>query len=245
MKFSVILLLLLSTAAINAQPVLLPGKKAVEKKWIQNEQYQMSWYALKDTARIEIGRVNTEIITGKKQLLVIIRVSMKQMKTPWTDSTIADSRTLAPVYHSSYNMQRDMVLNFGNPVTGFYNDKMKNSKTIISDTVKGDYFDSNLYPTLLRWLPFKTGYTKDIPVYDYNPSGKKGILKASITYVKKGVYNSAVSGSHPVWIVTVSDEIGGGENGVSDYYIDMADRKLWKQEINAGGRKMLMQRTEN
>jgi hypothetical protein len=245
MKFSIIVLLLLGTTTINAQPVLLPGKKAVEKKWIKDEQYQMAWYALKDTVRIEMGKVNTEIITGKKQLLVITRVSMKQMKAPWTDSTIADSKTMAPVYHSSYNMQRDMVLNFGNPVTGYYNDKMKNKRTVISDTVNGAYFDSNLYPTLIRWLPFKEGYTKDLPIYDYNPAGKKGILKASITYVKKGIYHSAVSGDHPVWIVTVSDEIGGGENGVSDYFIDIADRKLWKQEINAGGRRMLMECIEN
>lgn len=245
MKFSIMLLFTLSTAAVNAQPVLLPGKKAVEKKWIKNEQYQMTWYALKDTERIEMGKVNTEIIAGKKQLLVITTINMKMMKGPWIDSTIADGKTLAPVYHSSYNMQRDMALHFGNPVTGFYNDKMKKKNILISDTASGDYFDSNLYPALLRWLPFKEGYTKDIPIYDYNPAGKKGILKASITYVKKGIYNSAASGGHPVWIVRVSDEIGGGENGVSDYYIDIADRKLWKQEINAGGRRMLMQLTEN
>jgi hypothetical protein len=41
MKFSVMLLLILGTAASYAQPVLLPGKKAVEKKWIKNEQYQI------------------------------------------------------------------------------------------------------------------------------------------------------------------------------------------------------------
>jgi hypothetical protein len=193
MKFSITVLLTMGAAAITAQPVLLPGKKTVEKKWIKNEQYQMTWYALKDTDRIEMGKVNTEIITGKKQLLVITTVNMKFMKGPWTDSTIADSKTLAPIYHSSYNMQRDMLLNFGNPVTGFYHDKMKNKRIVISDTVKGDYFDSNLYPTLIRWLPFKEGYTKDIAVYDYNPAGKNGILKASITYVKKGIYNSAAT----------------------------------------------------
>jgi hypothetical protein len=142
-------------------------------------------------------------------------------------------------------MQRNMVLHFGYHITGFYNDKMKKTNTPISDTAMDAYFDSNLYPTLIRWLPFKEGYTRELSIYDYNPSGKKGILKASITYVKKGIYHSTVSGDQPVWIVTVSDEIGGGENGVSDYYIGITNRKLWKQEINAGGRRMLMECIEN
>jgi hypothetical protein len=246
MKISVLLpLIMMATTTGNAQPVLLPEKKAVEKKWIKDEQYQMAWYALKDTTRLEMGRVHTAITNGKKQLLVVTNVQLKQMKSSWTDSTIADSKTLAPIYHSSCNMQRDMVLQFGNPVTGYYHDKVKKKTTLISDTTKGAYFDSNLYPALLRWLPYKEGYTKDIAIYDYNPAGKKGILMASITYVKKGVYQSVLSGNHPVWIVRVSDEIGGGENGVSDYYIDIADRKLWKQEINAGGRKMLMECIES
>jgi hypothetical protein len=36
-----------------------------------------------------------------------------------------------------------------------------------------------------------------------------------------------------------------GENGVSTYFIDKVNRQLWKQEIEAGGRKMRMQLLEN
>lgn len=48
-----------------------------------------------------------------------------------------------------------------------------------------------------------------------------------------------------VWIVTVADEIGNGKNDFMTYYIDKKDRKLWKQEINAAGRKMIMIRKEH
>jgi len=163
------------------------------------------------------------------------------LTTAWVDSTIAQLSTLKPIRHSSYNLQRDMVLNFGSSITGYYNDKVKNEYTIINDTAKYAYFDSNLYPILLEWLPLKLGYTQDISIYDYNPSAKIGFFKASVQEVKDGTYSTIKSGTMEVWIVVVTDEIS---NGVSTYYIDKKDRKLWRQEINAGGRQMLMQRVE-
>jgi hypothetical protein len=189
---------------------------------------------------MEIGKVNTSTSSDKKNITVVTQVSMKQMKTPWVDTTVADKNTLKPIRHSSYNGQRDMVLNFGKVVTGTYNNKMKKKQTEIKDTTNAAYFDSNLYPTLISWLPLKEGYKQDIAIYDYNPDGKIGVIKAFVKEVKKGMYESKKSGTHNVWVVTVSDEIGNGENGISTYYIDVLDRKVWKQEINAGGRKMEM-----
>ena len=100
-----------------------------------------------------------------------------------------------------------MVLNFGNIVTGFYLDKIKKTNTGISDTTKIDYFDSNLYPSLIGWLPLKDGYTQDISIYDYNPAAKIGVIKAAVKEVKSGTYTSAKSGVRDVWMVTVTDEI--------------------------------------
>lgn len=244
MKSILTTILAIITIAGNAQTNLVPGKKSFEKKWIKREAYRMTWYALKDTAKFEIGEVSTQISTDKKNLILVTNVNMKNMKTPWIDSTIANIATLRPIHHASYNMQRDMSLNFGKIVTGFYNDKIKKQHTVISDTTTKDYFDSNLYPALIGWLPLKEGYKQDISIYDYNPSAKIGVIKASINEVKSGYYESIKSGIRNVWVVTVTDEIGNGENGISTYYIDKDDRKLWKQEINVGGRKMLMQLVE-
>ncbi len=229
---------------LHAQNALTPSKKVFDKKWIKNETTEMIWYALKDTTKIEMAKVATSIIANKKDLLLVTEVKLKSSKSKWIDSSIATLATLQPKYHASYNMQRDMVLYFGKVVTGFYNDKMKKQNTIISDTTTADYFDSNLYPALIRWLPLTNGYKESIAIYDYNPNAKIGVIKANVTNVTTGEYASKTMGTRAVWVVTVSDEIGNGENGVSTYYIDKADRKLWQQNINAGGRKMLMQVVE-
>jgi hypothetical protein len=169
---------------------------------------------------------------------------MKNMKTPWVDSTVAKLKTLMPVRHSSYNLQRDMVLDFGKIVTGLYHDKIKKNKTFIKDTTQREYFDSNLYPVLIGWLPLGNGYKQEISIYDYNPTGKIGVIKASVKNVSGSTYQTERNGVRNVWVVTVSDEIGNDENAVSTYYFDKVDRKLWKQEIEANGRKMLMQLVE-
>jgi len=244
MKSILFSVLVITSLTSHAQSLLTPSKKAFDKKWIKNANYQMTWYALKDTSKFEIGKVTTQILTDKNNLTVITQVSMKNMKTPWIDSTVANIKTLKPVRHSSFNMQRDMVLNFGKIVTGSYNDKMKKNKSLISDTTKIDYFDSNLYPVLIGWLPLDNNYKQDISIYDYNPSAKIGVIKASVKNVTSNTYQTDKNGMRNVWVVTVSDEIGNGENGVSTYYFDKEDRKLWKQEIDANGRKMMMKLVE-
>jgi hypothetical protein len=244
MKLSFLTILTVASLSGNAQKLLTPSKKSFEEKWIKNSTYQMIWYALKDSAKFEMGKVTTQILAKNEKLIIITQVSMKNMKAPWIDSTVANLKTLAPIKHSSYNMQRDMVLYFDRIVTGFYNDKMKKTNLLVSDTTKGAYFDSNLYPVLLGWLPLMNGYTQDISIYDYNPSAKIGVLKASIKEVRSNTYQSDKNGIRNVWVVTASDEIGNGENGVSTYYFDKTDRRLWKQEINANGRKMMMKLVE-
>lgn len=244
MKASLLLVIIVVAVTAKSQNVLTPRKNSVETKWIKNSNYQMIWYALRDTAKFEIGKVSTQITVDKSKLFVVTQVAMKNMKAPWIDSTIADSKTLQPVKHSSYNMQRDMVLNFGKIVTGYYNDKLKKNTIIINDTTKTDYFDSNLYPVLIGWLPLNNNYQQNISIYDYNPSAKIGVIKAFVKNVVSSTYQTDKSGVRDVWVVTVSDEIGNGENGVSVYYFDKEDRKLWRQDIEAGGRKMMMKLVE-
>ncbi len=216
---------------------LTPSTKTIENQWIKNEAYKMAWYMVRDTARVEIGTVSTQLTTDKDRLIAVTSVSMKGMKGDWVDSSICIRNTLSPVRHASYNSQRDMALNFGKVVTGFYRDKMRKKDMIISDTTRTPYFDSNLYPVLIRWLPLKEGFTQKIAIYDYNPSAKIGVISASVDKVSTGTYGSRTSGLRNVWVVDVTDEIG---NGKSTYFIDKKDRRLWKQTIEASGRSMMM-----
>ncbi|HNV28636.1 MAG TPA: hypothetical protein PKJ83_05845 [Cyclobacteriaceae bacterium] len=241
MKLISVTLLAFVLISGSAQSLLIPGKNSFERKWLKNESYEMIWYLLKDTMKIDIGKVTTHISIDEKVLTMITKVSMNNVTSSWIDSTLADITTLKPIRHSSFNKQRDMVLNFGHVVTGFYHDKVKDQNTVIRDMVAVDYFDSNLYPILIRWLPLKEGYKKNIAIYDYNPSARIGVMNAGIQKVTEGTYRSIKTGVKEVWIVTVADEIS---NGVATYYIDKQDRTLWKQEMNTGGRTMLMIRIE-
>lgn len=216
---------------------LTPSTKSVEKRWIKNEAYKMAWYMVRDTVQTEIGTVSTQLMTDKDRLIAVTSVTMKGMKGDWIDSSICVRNTLSPVRHASYNRQRYMVLNFGKVVTGFYRDKMRKKATTINDTTVTPYFDSNLYPVLIRWLPLKEGFTQQIAIYDYNPSAKIGVISASVNKVSSDTYTSKTSGLRNVWAVNVTDQIS---NGKSTYFIDKKDRRLWKQTIEADGRSMMM-----
>lgn len=128
-----------------------------------------------------------------------------------------------------------MVLDFGRNVTGYYIDEVKKKTLNINDINRGDYFDSNLYPILLGWLPLQEYYQQSISIYDYNPNARSGILKAIVKQVKSSTYTSEKSGIRKVWKVEVTDEIRNNENSSTIYYLDKEDRIVWKQEIMARG----------
>ncbi|HTE24658.1 DUF3108 domain-containing protein [Flavitalea sp.] len=238
MKQFLILLIFLVPAMAFSQMLLKPGNPCIEYKRISDETSNMIWYLMQDTTKIEIGRITSDIQTDSLNLTVITTVRMRQAPTAWIDSTIADRNSLKPVYHSSYNTQRDMIIRFDSLITGYYADKEKRSTISISDSPSMDYFDSNLYPTLIRWLPLKTGFTKDLSIYDFNPNGKTGVMKVSVIAVRQCEYIYQDKEIKKVYLVTVKDEIS---SGTTTYFIDIETRKLWKMVIASGERKMVME----
>jgi hypothetical protein len=238
---SIFFIQVLSLIALTSwsQQIIAPKKNVAEKKWIYDQSYQMKWTMLKDTVRFDVGIVDISVKVTKKTVLVITEVKLKSTSSSWIDSTIVQKSDLSPVYHSSYNVQRDMALHFGKNVTGFYRDKQTGNTTQIVHDVKPGYFDSNFYPMLINWLPLSPKLIADINIYDYNPTGKSGLLKAQIVEVTQGTYQSSKSGKRKVWVVKVSDEIGiNGSSTIS--YIDQSTRQTYKQHISAGGRTMEM-----
>lgn len=239
-KISLIVLLIqiLVIPHSQAQSIIKPGDKNLQQHWLKSSSFEMIWYAERDTQRIQLGTVVTQIQV-KDEVSVITQVNLQGRNTQWVDTTVAAIKTLSPLYHSSYNSNRDMVLNFGKRVTGYYRDKVKGTKLEIADTtVINEYFDSNLYPHLLRLLPLKDGYTATIPIYDFNPNGIRGVVNAYVEKVESGTYLNARQKQVQVWRVTVSDELNPGTKSISTYFIGKEDRKLWKQEIVAGDRRM-------
>ncbi|MDN3691346.1 hypothetical protein QWZ06_03245 [Chryseobacterium tructae] len=231
-------LLLLNSVHFFSQNLLTPKNAGIDSKLIKDETSELLWYAENAGTKIEIGSIITEIKKlNKKDLLIKTIVKMKQAPdAKWTDSTIVKSSDFSPVYHSSYNSMRDMVLKSGkDKVTGYYLDKKSQKKDII-DLPATHYFDSSSYAMLIRFLPLKEHYTSEISIFDYNPkSEKKGMMKACILETKKSEYKGK-----SVWMVKTTDDINN-KSTIVTYYIDPITRKIVKQDIDMGGRKMLME----
>jgi len=215
-----------------------PLNNSFDSKLIKNENYEMNWFMEVDCSKIEIGKIKTEIKKGENNVLIVTTVKMNQAQTKWVDTTIASINTLKPIYHSSYNQQRDMVLNFTKKVIGHYFDKKTNTKRKIYETTSGSYFDSNIYPQLIRWLPLNNKYHKTISIFDYNPTAKTGVIKASIKNVEKAKMHG--NSDRDIWIVTVTDDISDNKI-IMTYYIDSNTRQIIRQEIDMAGRKMVME----
>ncbi|GLU45366.1 hypothetical protein [Allomuricauda sp. NBRC 101325] len=238
--FYLLLVVLTTSFQVKGQkPILTPENNPADKSLIKEETYEMAWYMLMDSSKIEIGKVRTEVQKKKKGIYIISTVEMPNTPTTWVDSTIVGRRKFEPIYHSSFNQQRDMVLNFSDPVTGYYNDKQSGEKTEISELVNAPYFDSNFYPQFIRWLPLKTGYKGSIAIFDYNPKSGTGVLSATIKNTEQS--SLELKGAiKEVWKVTVTDDISHN-TAISTYYIERESRKVLKQEIDLGGRKMVME----
>jgi len=165
-------------------------------------------------------------------------VQMRQDAHPRIDTTIADRNTLRPVYHASYTPKRNEIIHFSSMITSSDADNTTDKHGFITDSVASSCFDSKIYPTLIRWLPLKTGFMKDLAIYDFNATGRKGVARASIISVRQCDYEPEPDVLKKVWMVIVRDDLGAG---TTTYFIDVQSRKLWKMIISVGDRKMLME----
>lgn len=240
-NINLILLLcaLLSNRLYSQENLLTPLHSSANTNLIRSESSKMSWYYLQDSVKTKVGEVITEIVKEEKKTYLITKVALQNSPGIWIDSTIVTTNNFSPVYHSSYNQQRDMVLKFGEHITGYYLDKKTNTRTKISNTVAKPFFDSNFYPQLIRFLPLQEHYATTISIYDYKPMAKIGVITASI----KNTEETSIlfkGTNRRVWKVETTDDISN--NTVkSIYYIDISTREILRQEINAGKRKMVME----
>jgi hypothetical protein len=196
---------------------------------------KQTWYLWQDTSRVVIGEVETIVQPDyqKTKLLIITKVKMSRANTPWTDSTVADRKTLSPIYHSSYNAQRNMRLTYsGKKVSVWHKDNMTGKTSSVTDTLSRSCFDSNLYPHLVCWLPLKEGFTGTIQNYNYANEKSHGLTTVQILSVKE------VNNTIPYYEVTLLDD---ETKSITVFSIRKADRKVLKSKMEFGGRKMEME----
>ena len=242
MKNSLLILILIITTFLsaNGQEKISPLNNPVNIDLLKSGTSKMQWFMVQDSVNIPIGIVETQIEKKEKKIYVLTTVEMSQSPIKWVDSTVVSTKNFEPIYHSSYNQQRDVVLNFEEQmITGSYLDKITNTKNQLSETTNKAYFDSNFYPQLIRLLPLKTGYSGIISIFDYNPKSKTGVMSATIKNTENTLINFKGKNKE-VWKVLVSDDISNNQ-ATSTYYIDKSSRKILKQEIKSNGRKMVME----
>jgi hypothetical protein len=231
------LMLLVVTFECVAQHKLTPTNSLLGSLVIKPEKQVSTWYLWQDTTKRAMATITTTIQLDDQSdtILIIQEVAMKGASSPWVDSTIARKTTMSPIYHSSYNGQRDMVLRFSNDrVSGYYKNKQSQTTTQVDDQIKEPYFDSNLYPHLIRFLPLRTGYQAQLPIYDFNLN-KHGLLSARVLSVTETILTDNGQQT-PCYVVRVIDDISPGSQAT--YYVAKADRKLLKSKLLVGGRRM-------
>lgn len=241
-NMSILLILATFTQAFSQEVILSPLNNPASTTLLESDISKMTWYMIKDSLKISIGNIETQIQKEKENTYIITTVDMKQSPIKWVDSTVVKSKNFKPVYHSSYNQQRDMVLKFGKKITGYYLDKQTGIKTQISEDTDKPFFDSNFYPQLIRLLPLKNNYSNSIAIFDYNPTSKIGVITATIRKTEEITINFN-GRNKQVWKVETTDDISNN-SVVSTFYIDISTRKILKQEVVFGDRKMLMELVE-
>ena len=245
MKRQSTVFLLLSVLGIlhqgMAQVKLVPSTTLLANHVISAEKQNSTWYMWQDMIKRELATITTTIQPGYQgdKVLVIQQIVMKGAPGTWVDTTVALQKTMAPIYHSSFNGQRNMSLAFnGQQIQGYYKNQKDGTITPIKDQVNEPYFDSNVYPHLIRFLPLKTGYQATIPIYDYNPR-QHGLLFARVTDVKETTLTDKNGQKIPCYAVQVIDDLS--PESQATHYIAKKDRAVLKSELTAGSRRMTIE----
>lgn len=240
---SIVLGLLLFPLLTNAQEIIEPTLGLVPNKYLKAGTETFEWFFKNKESKTSFGEVTYTYGPEGDNWLLVTEVKLKGASVKWLDTTLVHRKTMRPIYHSSVNAQRRMELFFEEGrVGGFYQSFNPAKIEQINDEASRAYFDSNIYPFLIRWLNYKTGYQAILPIYDMQPGKTKRELEVQVINTAAGVWKNAAGEDKPVWVVQVVDGID--PTGVSTYYIDQATRVCYLQEIVSKGRTMLMERKQ-
>ncbi|MFM8850085.1 MAG: hypothetical protein ACKOE5_06800 [Cytophagales bacterium] len=230
-----LLLLLFAHQLTFAQSLITPATVSIDLQYLKAGTSKQTWYVWQDTLRLAIGEVETIIQPRyqKTKLLIITKVKMNRANTPWTDSTVAERKTLSPIYHSSYNAQRNMQLTYSaKKVRVWHKDNITGKISSVTDTLSKSCFDSNLDAHLICWLPLKDGFTGTIQNYNYANEKSHGLTTVQILSVKE------VDHTTPYYDVMLLDD---ETKSIMVFSIRKADRKVLKSKMEFGGRRMEME----
>lgn len=215
-----------------------PKNISINLDLIKDETYTMKWYMIQDTLKHEIGTIDTKIQRNGENIIIITDVNLPQSTKPWVDSTVVKMKNFSPIYHSSYNQNRDMAINYGMKVTGYHVDHKSGDKIELNESPTISFFDSSAYSQVIRFLPLAEGYTCTLDIFDFNPNAKTGTMAVHVKDVSSAQFTTK-TGEREVWKVYVTDDISDNQANIY-YYIEKSTGILLQQEVDITGRKMVM-----
>lgn len=225
-----------------AQVTVLPGDKSINVSLLKPGTYTMVYNISYNGKWAPLGEYVTEVAFQNKQLKVNTALFFTKSNTQWTESFVVQTNSFLPVSSYSDRDERTLSLSFSNKVTGFYLDKKLQKKKQINQDLPKNCFDASVYPYIIQMLPLDVGYRAIIPVFDYEATDNAKTHRIEIIEVKSDVYTSDLTGEHKVWKVAVLE---GNTGHRFDYFIDKANRSIWKISIvSAKGDKMVMTNIE-
>lgn len=217
------------TSVSNAQQVILPGDKSIDKSFFKSDSYTMSYSMKQKGSFIEIGNYEIEINNNNQNFDVKTTLAFHNSKIQWKDHFVADANNLKPISSSSERAEdRTLILNFSNTITGGFKNNKTGKEETIQEKSKDNYFDISIYPFILKALPLASGYKATIPVFDYEATDKNKFCNIIIKEVKTDIQISDLTGEHKVWKVSVFEE---STKLNFEYYIDKETRKIWQINI--------------
>lgn len=216
----------------HSQIILKPGSKEFDFGKLKASSVEMELLAQSKTGFIPVGSFSVSVKPTAKTISVFTVLEMYANKEKYFDTTIADLNTLQPVYRSSRNPSKEMVLSYGKEIKGFYYDRAGNTTIAINESTDKSVFDGYIYPYVFSAMPLTLGYRAKLQVYDYKPGNGSNFSTTTIVSVKNNIYKSQYSGEHKVWQVNVHEE---STNDWYDYFIDKESSRIWKIEMKTGG----------
>ncbi|GMQ30724.1 hypothetical protein [Algoriphagus confluentis] len=225
-----------------SQVKVQPGMEIFDAKWLTDRTWKMNMVMVSNGSSRELGIIQNDWRKKGGELEIITQVVLPGLPPQsWVDSLTVDWLTLAPIRHKSVNMQRDILINYGSKVDGYYLDKGTKVKTPFSYSVKEPVFDSGFYLSLFQLMFLESIDSPiEVNIFDFKPEGKQGVLKAFITNVEIGWHTSKTGEKIEVWIVESYDTIGNQNKTIS--YISKSTRNLIKQEtLDNQGNGMILE----
>ncbi|MEI3802840.1 MULTISPECIES: DUF3108 domain-containing protein [unclassified Chitinophaga] len=207
-----------------------------DSKLLKNGKYTLACYTVNSGSESAIGTFTVGINAFGDKLALTTTTALAGLEE-WRDTAVSNLNNFKPIYVASHSTLKDMVLHFGNNVTGYYVDKKTGKKTQIQEAGNQYFVDSYTYPFILSLLPLTSGYSTDLSVYEYKPTNNGNLKKAVVDEVKNSTWVSKYTGKHDVWEVTVVEPTTD-ERSVS--YIDKKTRRLWQIDMWSNGQQIRM-----